>query len=191
MILREGQEVCEGHPASALPGISPETRMKHQKKTLSGHDLSSYPQTGNPGPVWAYLPRKRGFMTGLNRAFLNTFFPITGIRAQNPKQTMLLSGKPASLNPFVWPIVVIRELRSVEWEKDLFWGIRIFGIRDGVGCIPVVIKSPHFGLVLAKGEDEDSGRSQEIANYRSLFLRSRIIRVFWRNWLDYEPEKLP
>ena len=36
MILREGQEVCKGHPASALPKISPDTRMKHQKKPIPG-----------------------------------------------------------------------------------------------------------------------------------------------------------
>jgi hypothetical protein len=32
-----------------------------------------------------------------------------------------------------------------------------------------VIESPQFGLILAKGLDQDLGRSQKIANYRSLF----------------------
>jgi hypothetical protein len=39
-------------------------------------------------------------------------------------------------------------------------------------------KSPQFRLVLAKGEDQDQARSRKITNYRSLFLRSRIIKVF-------------
>jgi len=75
-------------------------------------------------------------------------------------------------------------------EKGLFWGIGIFGI-DGVGYIRVVIKSPQFRLSLAKRAGQDHSRSREIANYRSLFLKSRIIRVFRRKWLDCESEKLP
>ena len=43
-----------------------------------------------------------------------------------------------------------------------------------------VVKSPQFRLILAKRGDQDRGRSQEIVNYRSLLLRSRIIRVFQR-----------
>jgi hypothetical protein len=36
--------------------------------------------------------------------------------------------------------------------------------------IRLVIKSPHFGLILAKGAERDPGSSREIANYKSLFL---------------------
>jgi hypothetical protein len=44
----------------------------------------------------------------------------------------------------------------------------------GWTCRPVrkirlVIKSPQFGLILAKGADQDQGRSQETANYQSPF----------------------
>ena len=46
-----------------------------------------------------------------------------------------------------------------------------------------VIESPQFGLILAKGLDQDPGRLHKIANYRSLFLRSRIFGVFRGNWL--------
>jgi len=69
-------------------------------------------------------------------------------------------------------------------------GIGIFGIDAGRD-IRVVDKSPQFRLLLANGEDRDHSRSWKIANYRSLFLRSRIIRVFRRKWLDCESEKLP
>jgi hypothetical protein len=46
-----------------------------------------------------------------------------------------------------------------------------------------VIESPQFGLILVKGLDQDPGRSYQIANYGSLFLRSRIFGVFRGNWL--------
>jgi hypothetical protein len=32
-----------------------------------------------------------------------------------------------------------------------------------------VIESPQFGLILAKGRDQDLGRLHKIANYKSLF----------------------
>ena len=46
-----------------------------------------------------------------------------------------------------------------------------------------------FGLVLAKEEDRDRTRSRKIANLQIIFLKSRIIRVFRRKWLVFEPEK--
>jgi hypothetical protein len=48
-----------------------------------------------------------------------------------------------------------------------------------------------FRLVLAKEEDRDRNSSRKITNYGPLFLKSRIIRVFRRKRLDFEPEKLP
>ena len=57
--------------------------------------------------------------------------------------------------------------------------------------IRFVVKSPQFGLILAKGVYQDQGRSQEIANYRSLFLRFRIIRVFRRNGLITSLKNVP
>jgi len=75
-------------------------------------------------------------------------------------------------------------------KKELFWGIGIFEIslkERHSGSV----KSPQFRLILAKGDDQDRCRSHKIANYRSLFLKYRIFRVFWRKWLDYKPEKLP
>jgi hypothetical protein len=38
--------------------------------------------------------------TGLNRAFLNTFFPISGLIAWNPEYPILPGEKPACLNLF-------------------------------------------------------------------------------------------
>ena len=62
-------------------------------------------------------------------------------------------------------------------------------VDDGGRYIQPVVKSSHFSPILAKGRDLDKGRSQEIAIYRSLFLKSWIIRVFRRKWLEYEPGK--
>jgi len=58
---------------------------------------------------------------------------------------------------------------------------------DAGGYIRLVLKSPQFELILAKGEDQDQNKSQKITNYRSLFLRSRIIRVLRRKWLISAP----
>ena len=63
------------------------------------------------------------------------------------------------------------------------------GVLRVIGIVEVTLreiqsgsnKSPQFRNILVKGEDQYRSRSQKIANYRSLFLRSRIIRVFRRN----------
>jgi hypothetical protein len=47
---------------------------------------------------------------------------------------------------------------------------RIWFGNDAGRYIQVVVKSPHFRLILAKGEDRDRTRSQEIANSRFIFL---------------------
>jgi len=66
------------------------------------------------------------------------------------------------------------------------------GFWNGAGgYLQAVVKSPQFRLVLAKGADQDRGRSPKIVNYNSFFLRYRIIRALRRKWRIYEPEKLP
>ena len=44
-----------------------------------GHDLPSIAKMGKRGSILAYLSKIHTIMTGLDRAFLITFFPITGI----------------------------------------------------------------------------------------------------------------
>ena len=75
-------------------------------------------------------------------------------------------------------------------KKGCFGGSEFFRIDAGRD-IRTTIKSPQFRLILAKEEDLDHDRSRQIANYRSLFLKSRILEDFRRKWLDYVPEKLP
>jgi hypothetical protein len=53
---------------------------------------------------------------------LNTIFPISGLRAQNPKQPIILGEKPASLFPFGWPIVSYMGWSMGKWKEGLFWG---------------------------------------------------------------------
>ena len=59
----------------------------------------------------------------------------------------------------------------------------IFGIEAGRHIL-LAVKSPQFGLILPKGGDQDRSRSREIANYRSLFLKYRVIMVFIRKEHD-------
>ena len=73
----------------------------------------------------------------------------------------------------------LHDLQFVETGKTPVLRDWDFGI-DGGRYIRFVIKSSQLRLILVKGEDKDQGRSQEIANYRSLFLRSWIIRFFRR-----------
>jgi hypothetical protein len=66
---------------------------------------------------------------------------------------------------------------------------RVEGKEPGHGKIIVhlrevhsgVVKSPQYGLILAKSVDQDPGNSHKIANYRSIFLQSRIFGVFRGN----------
>jgi hypothetical protein len=45
--------------------------------------LSNIARNGNQSSKWAYFSERRSFMTGLNGAFLITFFRICGCWAQN------------------------------------------------------------------------------------------------------------
>jgi len=54
---------------------------------------------------------------------------------------------------------------------------------------PVLFKYPQFWLILAKGDAQDCGRSQKIANYSSLFC-DLIFRGFGRKWLVFEPGRI-
>jgi hypothetical protein len=76
-------------------------------------------------------------------------------------------------------------------EKTGVLGIWILGIRDIRGYIRLVMKSPQFRLILTIRSDQDHSRSQEIVNYRSLFLGSWIFRVYRKKWLEFEIEKCP
>jgi hypothetical protein len=76
-------------------------------------------------------------------------------------------------------------------EKTGVLGICILGIRDIRGYIRLVMKSPQFRLILTIRSDQDHSRSQEIVNYRSLFLGSWIFRVYRKKWLEFETEKCP
>lgn len=58
-----------------------------------------------------------------------------------------------------------RDIRGCTGEKG---GSGFLGCLSG-RYIRLVIKSPQFRLILAKEDDQDCSRSQEIANYRSLF----------------------
>jgi len=71
--------------------------------------------------------------TGLNGAYLDTIFPISGLIAWNPEYPILPGDNPACFNLSGFPIVVPCDLQyveqSVELEKWPFLkGIGIFGI---------------------------------------------------------------
>jgi len=57
---------------------------------------------------------------------LNTIFQISGLIAWNPEYPILPGEKPACLNLFGCPIVVSRDIQSVEGKKVL--GMPMFRI---------------------------------------------------------------
>jgi hypothetical protein len=63
-------------------------------------------KNANPGTIQEYFSQNRILKTGLDGAFLITFFPDSGLIAWNPEESILPGEKPACLNLFGCSIIV-------------------------------------------------------------------------------------
>ena len=84
--------------------------------------------------------------------------------------------------------------RVMPWKRRYRGGIwrsqGLFMIDEG-RHIRLVIKSPHFGLILVKGAEWDPGSSREIANYKSLFCDPVLSGFFGENGLNTSLKNYP
>ncbi len=82
-------------------------------------------RNSNRGSIMAYSVFSQFWITGLIGALLISCFLITDNRAWNPKQPIVLGGKPALLFPIRWQIAIHSGWSRRKQKEGLFQGNRV------------------------------------------------------------------